>query len=121
MEDIAIRAGTDSIWLRMDRVYGFPDSTSFFGGYECDEMLEIRCGHFLVYGALVFSTGQVWQLYTDLRKAYDALSGEARFVSSEGNLEFTIRFGSRGYWGLLGTYREDEPSRNKLEFEMVAD
>ena len=121
MEDITIKAGTDFVRLRIDRIYGFPDRTSHFGGYDCDGMLEIRCGHFHIWGDLVFSTGQVWQLYQELRKAYGALTGQARFASSEGNLNFTITFTSRGHWVLEGTYREDTPSRNKLKFEMESD
>jgi hypothetical protein len=121
MDEFKISAGADWVRISFDEVYGFPNLTSNFGGYDVRGVVTIRCGAYHVRGALWFSTGEVWEFYSALKKAYDDLAGEARFGSSEGNLNFTIRFTPRGHWTLEGNYQAEHHNPTKLFFELEGD
>lgn len=121
MDEFTLSAGEDSVRICLEDVFGFPDHTSHFGGYDARGVVVIHCGAYQVQGPLWFSTGEVWQFYTELRSAYDDLSGQARFCSSEGNLDFTIRFTTRGHWSLEGTYQEHLHVNSRLVFQMASD
>lgn len=121
MEVFTLRAGEDSVQVCLDEVYRFPDHTSHFGGYDARGTVAIDCGAYHVHGPLSFSTGQVWQFYTHLRSAYNALTGQARFCSSEDNLDFTLRFISRGHWILEGVYQAHLHLPTRLLFTLESD
>jgi hypothetical protein len=118
MDEFTISTGHDWLRLTFDQVYRFPEHTSHFGGYDVGGMLTLRCGAYHVHGSLSLSTGEVWEFYSALREAYEALAGEAQFHSSEGNLKFTLRFTTRGHWILEGKYQERDDIPTKLTFEM---
>lgn len=121
MDEFTLRGGGDSLQVCLEEVYGFPDRTSVFGGYDVLGTVVIRCGAYSVRGPLWFSTGEVWKFSTQLRRAYDELTGEARFRSSEGNLDFTLRFNARGHWALLGVYQEHHTVDTRLVFAMESE
>jgi hypothetical protein len=121
MDEFTLTTGSDSLQISLDEVYGFPDRTSHFGGYDARGTVTLHCGAYHVRGLLWFSTGEVWQFYTELRKAYDDLKGEALFRSSEGNLNFTVSFTRFGHWTLEGDYQEHLHLNSRLRFEMTSD
>lgn len=121
MEEFTLRADEDWVRIGLEEVYHFPEHTSHFGGYDVRGVVAIACRAYHVRGPLWFSTGEVWQFYIQLQKAYDELAGEARFRSSEGNLDFTLRFTSRGHWTLEGVYQERLDISTRLLFEMESD
>jgi hypothetical protein len=121
VEVFTLRASEDSVQVSLDEVFGFPDHTSHFGGYDARGPVAIDSGAYQVRGPLSFSTGEVWQFYTDLRTAYDALTGQARFCSSEANLDFTLRFAPRGHWILEGAYQEHLHLPTRLLFARESD
>jgi hypothetical protein len=121
MDEVEISINRDSIRFWFDQIIGFPDTTSYFGGYDVWGRVEIQCGHYHAHGSLEFTTGEVWQFYTDLLKAYNDLAGKAAFRSTNGNLEFTVAFGSLGHFVLSGAYQEHELENTKLTFEMKGD
>ena len=121
MDGFAINADADFLHLWLDTVYSFPDGPSFFGGYDVDGSVNIKCGPYRAHGPLLFSTGQVWQFYTELLNAYRDLAGQARFCSSESNLKFALTFTTRGHWVLEGTYQENVIRESRLRFEIESD
>lgn len=121
VEVFTLRASGGSVQICLDEVFGFPSRTSHFGGYDARGTVAIDCGAYHVRGPLWFSTGEVWQFYTDLRTAYDALTGQVRFCSSEGNLNFTLRFTTRGHWTLEGVYQEHLHLTTRLVFTLESD
>jgi hypothetical protein len=121
VEVFTLRASERSLQVGLDEVYGFPDHTSSFGGYDVRGTVAIDGGAYQVRGPLWFSTGEVWQFSTDLRAAYDALAGQARFCSSEGNLDFTLTFAPRGHWLLEGVYQENVQYPTRLLFTLEGD
>lgn len=121
MDGFEIRTGGDFIRVCLEKVFDFPDRTSHFGGYDALGRVDIQCGTFRAYGSLWFSTGEVWQFYTELLKAYNELAGEAQFRSSEGQLEFTIRFRFGGHLTIEGMYQEVSVDSTQLLFRMGSD
>jgi hypothetical protein len=106
MEEFTVRTAEGTLQVTVEEVYGFPDRTSHFGGYDVRGVVTIHLGPYHVdQGCLWFSTGEVWQFYTDLQKAYDDLTGSARFCSSDGQLQFALRL-IRGGGTLEGKYQE---------------
>ena len=121
MDGFEIRVGEDFLHLWLDEVYDFPTRTSHFGGYDTRGGVDIGCGSYHARGMLAFSTGEVWQFASALHKAYDELTGQAPFRSSEGNLAFTLRFAAGGHWILEGTYQEYHHLETRLVFVLVGD
>lgn len=121
MEGFEIRKGFDFIHIWPEEIFGFPDHTSHYGGYEARGQVEICCGFYRVRGPLWFSTGEVWQFYTELLKAYNDLDGMAQFKSSEDNLVFAVTFKSDGHMALKGKYQENPAYETWLQFEVRSD
>jgi hypothetical protein len=48
MERFALKSLPDFITINFEEVYGFPDTTCFWGGYEVRTTLEIKSGNFRV-------------------------------------------------------------------------
>lgn len=121
MDGFKISIDADFIHILIDEVFGYPDMTSNFGGYDAQGTVEIRHSAYRVFGSLWFSTGEVWQFYTGLLKAYNDLAGQARFCSSEGNLKFTVTFTARGHCIIDGTFQEHHTDKTQLQFEIEGD
>lgn len=121
VDGFEIKVDSGTIRILVEEVYEYPGGASEFGGYDVRGAVEIRCGAYRAYGYLGFSTGEVRQFYSDLLKAHRELAGQARFRSSEGNLELTITFEARGHCIIEGTYRERYPDKTQLQFEIKGD
>ncbi len=61
MDDFEVAFDKDFIRLHQIKVYGFPDSTCHWGGYQAEGNVEIQMGHYHVLGHLWYSTGEVWR------------------------------------------------------------
>jgi hypothetical protein len=119
-----IRSDSDWLSIRLEEVFGFPDKTSFRGGYDARGILDLRRGIFSVrVEPFWLSTGEIWQFAEEPRQAYRDLAGQARFRSSEDQLALTLAFPPNpwGHWALEGTCWPEPDSITKLVFEMSAD
>jgi hypothetical protein len=118
MEEFTVRTADGTLTIALEELYGFPDRTDHWGGYSARGALTIHIGPYHVErGVLWFSTGEVWDFYTQLQKAYDDLNGEAHFESSEGQLQFAVR--PRDAYLLAGKYQElamPEETTTRLHF-----
>ncbi len=126
MEGFTLRSVRDMVQVRLNKVHGFPDTTSHFGGYDAEGTVDIWCDPYHVRAPFWFSTGRVWQFFQELQQAYTQLAGSARFHSTEDELDFTLTFptaplSARGFWVLEGAYRHDLRYRTQLLFEMSND
>jgi hypothetical protein len=122
VDGFEIRIDGNFVHLELEEVYGFPDHTDYFGGDDAQGYVSIQCGSYRAYGHLQFSTGEIWQFYTELLRAYKDLDGKARFSSGGGNLEFTITFNNkRGHVTIEGLYQEQLTDRTRLVFEIEGD
>ncbi len=70
VDELTIRADTGWLRITLDRVYEFPERTSFFGGYDVAGAVALRCGAYQDHGHLSCSTGEVWEFYTALKKGF---------------------------------------------------
>ncbi len=121
VDGFEIRVAGDFIRLWIEEMSGFPDHTSYLGGYDAHGVVDIKCGPYRVHDSLWFSTGEVWQFYTELQKAYNDLAGQARFRSDEENLDFTLAFTGRGHFVIAGVYRQYFSNNTLLQFEIESE
>ena len=109
------------IRIKCNEVIGFPKETSHFGGYDAEGITEIKSGNYFVNGELWFSTGQVFEFYTQLQKCYHELKGKATFSSSEKNLKFELDINKLGQIIIQGYFQELASEENILQFEFESD
>ena len=121
MENFSIEGISDFIKVTFEEVYGFPDKTCHWGGYELRTLLEIKSIGFYVKSILWTSTGELFEFYEELRTCNQDLKGVARFESYEGNLKFIAEYDNAGHVTIKGTFSEQNNFANKLQFEFTTD
>ncbi|KAA9327074.1 hypothetical protein F0P96_17700 [Hymenobacter busanensis] len=116
--------GESNSFLRVtfEEVYGFPRSTSPWGGYEVRARLEIASHKFSVGAEFWLSTGEVFQLYQQLQQCQQALSGSATYASYEHTLSFTAAYNEfTGHVVVTGKFEEQKGRENTVQFEFYTD
>lgn len=121
MEQFSIKGYNGHFEIELVEVFGFPDRTSPWGGYDVRGSFRIKINEYSAYGELWFSTGEIYQLYHDLQKFYDTLNGTVRFNTYEYNLEFEILIDKSGHITIQGRYIATHTRHNELLFEIVSD
>lgn len=116
-----LRGNQGYLKLELEELFGFHDSTSIFGGYDANGIVEIKSSGFGASGELWFTTGEVYLFYQQLKKSFEDLSGEASFSSTEHNLEFKCTFTWQGHIMCTGFYKEYPAQENELRFEFLSD
>ncbi|XEC96710.1 hypothetical protein AB6A23_09350 [Paenibacillus tarimensis] len=107
MDVFKIKGHQGYIYLSLEEVFGFPNETSHFGGYDVRGVFEVRSCYYFAKGELWFSTGEVFSFYNQLKDAYKSISGEASFINSEANAEIKIVFNAkRGHVVISGYFKE---------------
>lgn len=109
------------IKLTIDEVYGFPDETSYSGGYGAKGSIEIVAGAYRVNSQHHFTTGELHMFKESLVKCYETLSGIAVLDNAERELEMSISFSTSGKIVITGSFQERPDLGNKLEFEINSD
>jgi hypothetical protein len=121
MESFKIYGDGDFVQITFDEVYGFPDTTSHFGGYEVRSKLEIKSRGFKVASILWTTTGELFEFYQLLKTSNKKLSGMIDFKTYEGNLAFSISYDTMGHVNIKGLFMEHGEFDNKLHFEFNTD
>jgi hypothetical protein len=121
LTEFSIIAGFDGLKVRLEEVWGFPNKTSYAGGYDTQSSIEIWCGGFRAAGILYISTGEVYRFFEGLQIAFKSLTGSAQLKTIEGQLELQLGFEEWGHFRIKGYYREKIGSETVLHFEMLAD
>jgi hypothetical protein len=110
------------IRIELIEVFGFPNETSYLGGYDVKGKIEIKSGNYYVKDSeLWFSTGQVYQLLTLLKKCYNDLEGSFTFSDSENNLKIDLNFNNFGQINIQGYFQEFTHQENILQFEFESE
>lgn len=111
------------IELQITEVLGFPDDTSYEGGYDLKGTLHIEVGSYTVHSDnFYFATGVLYRFLEQLIECYETLNGEAKYKHLlENDLEFTIEMTSLGHALIRGAFRENPAKANVLHFEMRTD
>ena len=102
-------------------VYGFPDSTSCWGGYDVRADLKIKSNSFEVNAEFWTSTGEIFLLFQELQLSNKVLSGSPHYDSCEGHLSFTAMYDNMGHVTISGRFAEQMSANNTLNFEFESD
>ncbi|HSZ34977.1 MAG TPA: hypothetical protein VK772_16790 [Puia sp.] len=107
--------------LKIQSVFGFPDRTCYWGGYDTLSYVEVQTENYLAKGEIYISTGQIFEFFDQLHKCYKSLSGSAKLVSYEKNLELNIVFDQLGHVKIAGYLRAKMSEENQLIFNLSGD
>lgn len=122
MEEFSIIGENDNhIIIEFTKVFGFPEKTSHFGGYELQASLKIKSGNFNLKSSYYTSTGELFMFYEQLKKINEKVSGKANYSSYEANLKLDIEYDKLGHVNVSGSFIENTFYNNKLSFEFETD
>ncbi|NVO86572.1 WapI family immunity protein [Hymenobacter terrestris] len=121
MEDFTIQGIDAFLTISLTEVYGFPDETCHWGGYDARAAIKIQTGGFSVNAEFWTSTGELSELYRQLSDSNEQVAGAISFRSYEEHLNFTAHYNSLGHVIVAGTFSEQDLSDNKLQFEIQTD
>jgi hypothetical protein len=121
MEEFTIYAGADFVKIKLANVYGFPENTCHWGGYDVQAQIEIKSGNFNVKSSLWISTAEIYVFTQELKQCYNTLNGSANLNSYEGNLKVVGEFDGIGHVNFKGCFSEQNEWANELRFEFASD
>lgn len=112
----------DFIELVIDEVWGYPNKTSYGGGYGAKGKLSIRVGEYMVNSAThYFTTGELYKFMQRLQRCYDTLNGTAVLENTERELELECAFNTKGHVLINGRFQCQPGINNILTFEIRTD
>lgn len=120
---ICLHGYNEKIELTILEAPGFPDSTSYEGGYDliCELVIDTGCFH-IQYDRLFSATGALYRFADELRNCYNTLSGTAEYkLWLENDLSFKVVMESGGHAVINGRFQERPDRNNVFEFEMETD
>lgn len=120
MECFEIKGDNGLIRIEIDKVFGFPNQTSHFSGYECQADIEIKIPSYHVKGDFYISTGEIFRFYEELNRSQKEIKGEAKYLT-EGNLELKVKFDDSGHAEINGRFQQSMGTENVLHFEINSD
>jgi len=109
------------IKLSIDEVFGYPDETSYGGGYGARGNIQISIGGYQVNSQHYFTTGELFMFRQSLSQCYKTLSGIAKLNNTESELDLTVSFRKYGKVQITGCFQERPDLANRLEFEIESD
>ncbi len=121
MESFEVKGDNGFLKIEIKEVYGFPDETSHFGGYECRADIEIKIPSYHVKGNFHTSTGEIFQFYEELSKCQIKLKGEVEYQTLENNLEIRVKYNNMGRTEITGKFQQSMGISNCLKFEINSD
>lgn len=122
MNEFKIAGKQGFIQIELYEVYGFPNETSYLGGYDVKGKIDIKSGNYYVKDAEIwFSTGQVYQFFIQLQKCYYELKGSVTFSESENNLKIELNFNRFGQINIQGYFQEVADQENILHYEFESE
>lgn len=121
MEEFTVKGGGDFIKIELSEVFGFPEETCHWGGYDTRATLVLKIGSYNVKSDFYTSTGEIYNLYVALAKSNKTLTGKVEYSSYEGNLILSLTYNKLGQIMIEGEFREKLHLRNQLSFEFESD
>ncbi|MGB7605360.1 MAG: hypothetical protein WBL93_07760 [Lutisporaceae bacterium] len=121
MEGFKLEGKNGHISIEFLEVYGFPNNTSVFGGYDAKGIVEIKSSNYRVCGELWFSTGEIYNFYSTLKECNKRLDGKAELITTETNLKMSVDFDKIGHVVISGEYVERYDENNELTYEIFSD
>ena len=121
MNSFTIKGEADFVRINLEEVFGFPDETSHWGGYDVNASIEIKSGNFQVRSTFYTSTGELFEFYERIKKCNEVLKGFVLYENYEKNLSMKASYDDLGHLEISGTFSENDNFRNKLNFEFNSD
>ncbi|MCP2043399.1 hypothetical protein [Pontibacter sp. HSC-36F09] len=122
MEEFSIKGDNGNhLKISFQEVYGFPESTCNWGGYEVRSSIEIKSNNFMVKSTLWTSTGELHDFFKRLEACNKEIKGTANFTNYESNLEFVVTYDELGHVNIKGKFEEFTENDNELKFEFNSD
>lgn len=109
------------IIISFEEVLGFPDTTSYLGGYDFEGVIQIKSGNYFVQGSIWLTTGQLFQFHNEINDMYKELKGKAILKATDSDFEVTIEINQRGRIYVSGNYKEFPSVDNELIFSFESD
>ena len=113
----------EKIQLELVEVLGFPEITSYEGGYDIVCRLLIQVGSYCVNCDKLYSaTGALYKFSDELKSCYAKLNGKAEYrLLLENDLSFVVEMTTSGHAVLTGRFQERPDKENIFSFEMETD
>lgn len=121
MIGIEIKGENGYLKIQIQKMYGFPESTSPFGGYDTESVIEIKSSNYYIKGLIWITTGDLYSFYQELKICQETVKGHANLNSYENNLRSVIFYDEFGHAVLKGKFTEKYAEENTLEFELKSD
>jgi hypothetical protein len=121
LDSITLNSSNGYIKFQLKEILGFPNETCYYGGYDILGEIEIKCDNYFVSGNLNFSTGNIFNFYSQLTELFNSLETAAKFDSYEHQLSFFVKVDKLGHIEVEGEYREDLVNKSRLIFEFEGD
>jgi hypothetical protein len=121
MTEIEIKGENGYLKIQIQKMFGFPESTSPFGGYDTESIIEIKSSNYYIKGLIWITTGDLYSFYKELKNCQEKVKGQANLNSYENNLHSTITYDEFGHAVLRGKFTEKYEEENTLEFELKSD
>ena len=113
---------SDFIELTIDEVFGYPNETSYGGGYGAKGRLTVNAAEYAVNEAIhYYTTGELYRFMLQLEQCYKSLTGTAILENTERELELECRFHKMGHISFVGSFQGNQSISNILTFEMRSD
>jgi hypothetical protein len=121
MDEFILQGGSDYLKISFQEVFGFPENTSYSGGYDTRSIIEIKSGDFLVKSIIYVTTGELYKFYEDLLKCNEVLKGVIDFGNYEYNLNFKLEYDIDGHVSVRGNFETHNGLDNSLNFHFISD
>ncbi len=116
-----IKGPNGFVEINIKEVFGHPDRTCMWGGYETTSKLTFRGSRFLMERELYLSTGEIYNFYNELYTAHSLLKGEAKLFH-EGILLLTVNYDSISNVLVKGELSSDyDEDGNFIRFKLETD
>jgi hypothetical protein len=121
MESFEIKGDNGTLKIGLKEVFGYPDQTSPFGGYDAKATIEIEVPNYHVLGDFYTTTGEIFSFDKALKKCQEELKGEAEYLTYEGNFGVKINYTESGRIKIRGKFQQHLGIENCLSFEISGD
>ena len=110
-----------AIELFIDEVFGFPNETSYGGGYGAKGRISITAGGYSVKSQHYFTTGELYEFSKVLTECQKEIFGKAELRNVEGELGLVFAYNRLGQVNVSGAFQERLDVNTKLTFEFRTD
>jgi len=121
MEKFKIAGNSDYLEIEFEEIFGFPNKTCHWGGYDSKNRISLKSGNFSVNTNFFSSTGEISLFYESLKSCNEKLEGIVNYKNYEGNLEINANYDNQGHVIISGNYCENTDLDNSLKFEFLSD